>query len=289
MSGPRLDEFARPGDAWSRAYLGSDFCQTLLPAPSTMLEAFAALRGRAAFALVTPPVNDAGLHRVGVLLDLLAAETAPEAATEVVVNDWGVLGLVRAHPSLTPVLGRLLTRMLRDPRLPPDRLEAEAPSTRALQQSSVTSPPFQGLLRSFGVRRVELDPVAQGLAMDFDAMGLAPTLHAPFGYVTTGRVCLFAAMGQAEEHRFEVGAPCRQECRRFAARMTDAAPSPDAALITAGNTVMQRHERSVITRVLDALASRDARVVVRDAPFGEVAWATEHLPSATRWIEEHVS
>ena len=93
MSGPRLDEFARPGDAWSRAYLGSDFCQTLLPAPSTMLEAFAALRGRAAFALVTPPVNDAGLHRVGVLLDLLAAETAPEAATEVVVNDWGVLGL----------------------------------------------------------------------------------------------------------------------------------------------------------------------------------------------------
>ena len=94
---------------------------------------------------------------MGVLLDLLAAETAPEAATEVVVNDWGVLGLVRAHPSLTPVLGRLLTRMLRDPRLPPDRLEAEAPSTRALQQSSVTSPPFQGLLRSFGVRRVELD------------------------------------------------------------------------------------------------------------------------------------
>ena len=289
MSGPRLDEFARPGSAWSRAYLGSDFCQTLLPTPAAMLEAFAEVRPRAAFTLVTPPVNDAGLHRVDALLAALAAETAPDAATEVVVNDWGVLGLVRAHPALTPVLGRLLTRMLRDPRLPADRLEAAAPSTRALQQASVTSPPFQGLLRSFGVRRVELDPVVQGLAMDFDAMGLAPTLHAPFGYVTTGRVCLFAAMGQAAEHRFEVGAPCRQECRRFAATMADAAPAADAALITAGNTVLQRHERSVITRILDALVARDVRVVVRDAPFGEVAWATEDLPAATRWIEEHVN
>ena len=51
-----------------------------------MLEAFAALRGRAAFALVTPPVNDAGLHRVGVLLDLLAAETAPD---NVIYTDKG--------------------------------------------------------------------------------------------------------------------------------------------------------------------------------------------------------
>lgn len=34
--------------------------------------------------------------------------------------------------------------------------------------------------------------------MDFDAMGVSPTLHAPFGYVTTGRVC-FAAIGQSVE------------------------------------------------------------------------------------------
>ena len=41
-------------------------------------------------------------------------------ATEVVVNDWGVLRLVRREfPGLRPVLGRLMNKMMRDPRVAP--------------------------------------------------------------------------------------------------------------------------------------------------------------------------
>ncbi len=287
MSAPSIHELPSPGAAWSRAYYGSDFCQTLLPSASAALDALAAVRGHAAFTLVTPPVNDAGLRRVGALLSALDDAADPDGATEVVVNDWGVLSLVRERPRLTPVLGRLLTRMLRDPRLPPDRVDAQGSpeAARALRQASVTSPPFRSMLASLGVRRVELDPVVQGLAMDFESMGLAPALHAPFGYVTTGRVCLFAALHQPAARRFEVGAPCRMECRSFSATMRDA-PSGGAALITAGNTVFQRHERPVIAQALAALAAPGARLVVRDAPFAEVAWATEDFTEATRWVEE---
>lgn len=287
-SAPSFGELARPGDAWSRAYFGSDFCQTLLPTAAAALEAFAALRERACFTLVTPPVDDAGLRRIDSLLSALARAAGPDDRTEVVVNDWGVFSLVRSYPQLTPVLGRILTRMLRDPRLPADRVDAEGSpdAARAPRQGGASSPPFQRLLASHGVRRVEFDPASQGLAMDLDAMGFAPTLHAPFGYVTTGRVCL-SAEAHGPQRRFEVGAPCGRECRGPVPVRTDDASPTGAALISAGNTVFQRHERQVIARALAALAAQGARLVVRDAPFGELAWATEHLPTATRWVEEY--
>lgn len=55
VSGPTLRELARPNGAWSRAYSGSDFCQTLLPTTSATLDALAEVRGLAQFTLVTPP------------------------------------------------------------------------------------------------------------------------------------------------------------------------------------------------------------------------------------------
>ncbi len=273
---------APPGEGWSRVYFGADCCQTLLPTVAVLRSARAQVPSGAAFTLLTPAVDDAGLAHVAALLREL------HAGDEVTVADYGVLGLVRERTGLVPVLGTLLTRMLRDPRIPP-AAGAFPPATdadRVLRQASVTSPAFRSLLTALGVRRVELAPVAQGFDMDFAAMELTPTLHAPFAPVTGGRVCLFAAMGQAPEHRFEVGAGCHQECRRYVAATTDADGSmPHARLFTAGNTVFQEHPRDVVARSVAALDVRGARLVVRDAPLAPWAWSTEERSVARRWLD----
>jgi hypothetical protein len=290
--------YAPPGERWSRLYLGSEFCQALLPGAAGLSARLARVPADVALTLVTPPVTDAGMTRVEALLGALASwldrARGDASGAEVVVNDWGVLRLLRNRPRFTPALGRLLTRMLRDPRIPSsagDAPGAAAPvALRAVRQSTVTSPPFRALLDTLGVRRVELDPVVQGLDMDFDALGLAPTLHAPFGYVTTGRVCLFAALGQPAARRFDVGHGCQHECRTYDATMRDAAApagAASAALYTAGNTVFQRHARATVERALRATTARGQRFVVREAPFDEHAWATEDAGVARRWLEEH--
>ncbi len=62
---------------------------------------------------MTPFVTNRGLEQLEELLPVLA-QTLPDA--EVVVNDWGVLQLLRSeYPELKPVLGRLLNKSKRGP------------------------------------------------------------------------------------------------------------------------------------------------------------------------------
>src|SRR5437867_3594050 len=71
-----------------------------------------------AWAPHAPYVTDRGLARPRPLLEAAASERGE--GTEVVVNDWGVLRLVRREfPGLRPVLGRLMNKMMRDPRVAP--------------------------------------------------------------------------------------------------------------------------------------------------------------------------
>ena len=276
----------------THVYFGAEFCQTLLPSLAAVTEAARAARASGAgFSLVTPPLNDVGVAAVGALLDALAQlndETAG-GRFEVVANDWAVLRLLARTPGrFVPVLGRLLARMLRDPRLPPLETTGVAPAAAlAARQGQVTSPPFLKLIRSMGVERVELDNVQQGIAIDFEALGLRPSLHLPFGFVTSGRICPFAGIGQPKEAKFSVTTSCHHECRRYAATMVDPNVGPSSsALLTVGNTVLQRQAAERVERALSWATSQRARLVVRRRPFDEQARGTEDPAQARAWMEE---
>ena len=100
-------------DEYRRVYFGDEFCERLLPNAGELAGVMeqVADAGRF-FTLVTPYVTEAGLVQVAELLKMLPP------ATEVVFNDWGVFRLLRTeHPDLTPVMGRLLTKIKRGPRI----------------------------------------------------------------------------------------------------------------------------------------------------------------------------
>lgn len=172
---------------------GSSICSHLLPTTGDLAgHVERATEAGLQVELATPPVRD--LSPVSDLLTLLA-DQAPRA--EVVANDWGVLRLLlREHPSLRPVAGRLLVHAMADPRLAslsPRRFGTQD-WPRAWRQGAAASPAWCSLMDEFDVQRIEVDwgPCGTDRAAWGDT-GMALTLHLPLALVAAGRFCAHTA------------------------------------------------------------------------------------------------
>jgi hypothetical protein len=221
LSSPDLRRSESPwmanGPSYSRLYFGSEFCQHLLPSTEELQQAAELAMAQGwSLTLLTSYSTDAFVEQT---VDLVAtALAAIPDGLEVVVNDWGLLRRLGAEfgSKVTRVLGRGLNRMMRDPRVPdvgPEHLGGDAlPGT--WQQGSMHSRGFTALLERLGVGRIESDVPLTGLA-ELPPSALATTLHAPWGMVASGRVCLVNAWGKPGALRFVPPMHCDAPCRRF--------------------------------------------------------------------------
>lgn len=218
----------------SRVYYGHEFCERLLPSRRELARAvdLAGQRG-VAFTLLTPYVTERGLERVRRLLTLLKA-LLPRA--EVVFNDWGVLRVLEEEfGDFEPVMGRLLIKMKRGPRLAVLADAFNAATAEYFRTCSLDVPLYRRFLRAHRVARVELDNVLQGIDLDLSDTELRGSLYVPFGYIATTRMCLAASCGEhgMEDH---VGVfPCRKECRDYTFELH--ARGAPVAQLRKGNTV----------------------------------------------------
>jgi hypothetical protein len=226
----------------ARIYYGPEFCEHLLPSPERLRRVLAAAleAGSLPVTLLLPWATDAGLARIGPLLAVFEEKAGPGA--EAVVNDWGVLRLLRREfPGLTPVLGRLMNKMMRDPRVAPFYSTGPAEARKALSGSSARLPAYQRFLLDAGVRRIELDPLLQGIDQDLDGTGLRSTLWLPFGYAASGRICVSGSLHLPRADRFRYDLPCRHECQEDSVELRNTrspfAESRDLVLWRRGNTV----------------------------------------------------
>jgi len=177
-----------------RLYFGNEFCPFHLPRPEDVEEVVAAAGGLGiGFTLVTPPVNDRELARVGILLNLLS-KIAP--AAEVVANDWGVLSwLSRRHPGLRPVMGRLLVHQRSGPRI----MELAGTHPAAVKRARHTVlevPALLEFMAEMAVGRAELDHPLQGIDHHPVPGSPALSLYHPYTYVSTTRNCPWPAAGR---------------------------------------------------------------------------------------------
>jgi hypothetical protein len=230
----------RADNGYSRLYFGNEFCQRLVPPADELQEALrlAAEKGMA-FTFLTPYVTNQGLAKID---DLLALLSGTLAECEVVFNDWGVFTLLQDYDgSLKPVMGRLLNKMKRGPRLMKllDMLPRETLSY--YKDCNLGVPAFSRFLKTRGIERVELDNVLQGLEVDLGDQGLKASLYVPYAYVTTTRYCTAIACHEPEKED-EVGiSPCAKECRQQAFRLTH--PVMPTPLVSKGNTKFIKNDK----------------------------------------------
>ena len=244
----------------TRAYVGSETCERLVPGPK-VLEAWILATEAAgrALSLVLPPLGRQAQETALTSLRLLSG--VPDA--EVVANDWGTVHRARTRfPQLAVVLGRLTHKMLRDPRLAEhfDSPEAPPAARSALCRSGELAPGFRELMRRYGIVRREIDPYLQPL--EESEWGRGPerlSLHLPYLFVTMGRSCLPGSMHLPREDRFVAGASCQFECRRHAIefRLPGAAGNGGGKrLIGLGNGFYHAVSPHVVDRLLAAIADR---------------------------------
>ncbi len=231
-----------------RVHLGNEFCERLLPTPVQLQTAQQHARTLGVeISLLTPLLTDSGSKRLRLLLDRL-----PPGA-EVVVNDWGTLRLIRTeYPALEPLLGRLLYKMIKDPRLP------SAQWTK-LHPHSGRSKPFQRLLARFGVDHIEMDvpPFTQDEQFLVGDLGLS--VHLPYGYVVKGRMCRIGSLGEHDSGKFIAAHACRKECLDYVCRLER--PQPTGAQQCAqelvgfqrGNTQFYRYSGPMQAKLVEAV------------------------------------
>lgn len=230
--------------AIGRLHLGSEFCETLLPTTAALRQALGHSRDAGlGFALVTPILSDAGLSHLSSLLPLL-----PEGA-EVVANDWGTLRRVgRVRPDLIPVAGRLLCKLIKDPRLP-------SSEWARLYPHGLHSGPFGAMLDRLGAARIEMDVPPFADLRDFRSTTVKVSVHAPYGFSVKGRSCRIGSLAQPPEAKFTAGQDCRRDCLIYVGGLSrPETGSMDLPTFQRGNTLFYRHSDAMLETVAAAMA-----------------------------------
>jgi hypothetical protein len=199
------------------------------------------------FTFVTPFVTNYGLKRLYALLVFLNQQ----GRIEVVFNDWGVFKLIRDNfKNLEPILGRLLTKQRRDPRI--SKLFLAQQKTRQVleqngrikkiflpkkipdelfkhyQASVINVAVFKEYLLSCNIKRVEID----NLVWEMDiktGKRIGVSIYLPYGYIATTRLCGKLTLSYTS---------CHKECKKYFLQLNNAHTA--VPIYSIGNTLFYR-------------------------------------------------
>ncbi|MBA3037729.1 MAG: hypothetical protein FP814_14715 [Desulfobacterium sp.] len=224
---------------FSRIYFGCEFCQRLLPSVKNLQQVLEFVSEKNLdFTFITPYVTNDGLKKLDALLQIIENNNP---GSEVVFNDWGVFNLLgEKYKNLEPVMGRLLNKMKRGPRL--KDLMGIMPQSTAdyFRTCSLDSPLYRKFLADNGIKRVELDNLLQGIDLDLGDSAINTSLYVPYAFITTTRLCL-AISCDVSGKEDEIGIfPCKEECQKYTFQHVHSImPVP---LISRGNTMFFKNE-----------------------------------------------
>ena len=222
-------------DEFQRVYYGDEFCDRLIPSETELKEVMDEVKEKGlSFTFVTPYVTEAGLNKLIKLFSVL-----PEK-TEVVVNDWGAFRVIKERFSgLVPVLGRLMVKLKRGPRIAGflDSLPREA--VDHLKRTNLGVPVYSKFLTDNNISRAEIDNPLQGFDLSDVPKEIKLSLYIPFAYVTTTRFCLTANCDDADKKGIIGVFPCGKECRKYTFYLDN--PVMNKMLIRRGNTIFYQN------------------------------------------------
>lgn len=201
-------------EGYGRIYFGSEFCERALPG-WTQVEKVAqfAADHDLHLSFLTAYYGNAGLEKVK---DILYRVNSLGRKTEVIVNDWGLMYFLTQENGLDmlePVLGRLLNKLPRDPRISNIYTSINTYQKEAMGSTNIRHEWVRNFWKSRGVKRVELDNVCQDIFLPEDE-DISYSLYYPYVFISTTRDCLTNSCDQelvlSREKR-----ECGRECKRY--------------------------------------------------------------------------
>lgn len=193
-------------------YYGNEFCEYRIPSVE-QLTTFIGLckKNMLKPVLVTPVVTDKGIDRIISLLEYMSVNNIN---IDVVINDFGVLELVRRkYPNHKVIMGRIMDKTSHDSRATVKELEDYygLDGLKFAKTPGIISEQAKYVLRDYDVIRWEFDLPNVGIELPTD---IDCSLYWPYCYLTTGRVCSMRAAHLNGKDKYLVGSSfCEQVCR----------------------------------------------------------------------------
>jgi len=221
-------------------YIGSEFCEHLLP--TTLMLKNAITRAQemdCRVSLLTPIASPQVIRNLARLLACLPDDS------EVIVNDWGVGYFIKNHfAKLRLVAGRILCRMMKDPRL------SQAGSSTAF----IFDPrPLAAMFKRLGVERMEMDIPIFADDNTFASLPMHTSVHVPFSCVAKGRMCRVGSTAIRGTERFAVGRACKKECLKISSELKRPGADTQYQMYQLGNTIISRHPKEMLALVRAAV------------------------------------
>jgi hypothetical protein len=266
----KINQLKYVNNKYTRVYFGNEFCERLIPSLGQLKQVLAYIRRKKLnFSLVTPYVTNYGLGKIKALLKFLIGEGI---SCEIIINDWGVLNLINYQSfNLTPVLGRLLikqrrgpklakllekkvkkTWLFKDPRNPKKKtlvFQMELPQDLEsyYKGSNISSVPIiHNFLISRGVKRIELDNTVQGLFLELPKDKISASVYFPYTYIATTFFCPTANCDHKEKIQLKIKS-CRRQCQRYVFKLRH--KTMPKVIYLKGNTQFYKNPRLSIEKM----------------------------------------
>ena len=265
------------GQEYGRIYFGNEFCERLIPAVAEVEKVRDyCKKHKTGFSLVTPYVTDAGMAKLDKLFSFLLGNGE---SCEVIVNDYGVLSLINEeYPGLRPVLGRLLTKQKRDPRIAGLISGAGRPrvvlrrassgydiifSRRVpaglaayFKETNINIAAIRAFLAGYRIRRAEVDNLLQGMNIRIPKGSFQVSLYFPFAYITTTRLCSADPFREAKKFTCAISS-CSKKCLQYSVKLKN--KNIPGLIYKKGNTLFFRND--ILPRERDLAAQGIDRLV----------------------------
>ncbi|MBW1649611.1 MAG: hypothetical protein JRJ44_02825 [Deltaproteobacteria bacterium] len=235
-------------------YIGNEFCLHLLPTADELKKIE---DKNTKITLLTPPLTNKGLKKCAYLLDHLIKFNKPQ----VVVNDWGILLFIKKnYPKLKISAGRLLNKAFKDPRL------SETQKDKFFTSSTFDNPNFCKLIKSLGISGLEQDILPYQNISEFHIKeDTLQSFYFPFGYITTGRVCLTALLQKNKANALAIADKCAKPCSSRLLELKN-----DSFLFSVfqkGNTVFYLYPASMLEAFVEKAKNKNIRMVYQGDIF----------------------
>lgn len=206
-------------------YFGQEFCEELIPTLKDVTEAISLSRNRNwKFVYVTGPVTENGLKRQIRILNFLNKK---KEKIEVVVNDLGILNIMKNYKNIQPILGRMLIKLKKMPRfskkMPSPDLDAISIKHHKkiwrnqlsyYRNTNLNIDLYKRHLLGFDINRCEVDMVPRGI--DFNSLdGFLISLYFPWSYVAFGRNCEIGVLDNPLRKYYSISKNCSKPCEKY--------------------------------------------------------------------------
>jgi hypothetical protein len=218
-----------------RIYLGAQYCPRLLPS-TTELEASFDRLGDLPVSLLLPFIPQS-FHQAA--LDLIDLCLKAKPGSEIVAQNWGLVESI-SRKGGQPVIGRLLIKQPKDPRL---LKLLETDSENRFEQLRITQINSEAikLIKSLNASRIEIDLPPWGLNLPEAIIesNLHVSVHLPYAVVSTTRYCKLAQIHSSRQ-LLQI-TDCQRQCKTLQYKLDH--PDIPGDMVLYGNTFLHKSAR----------------------------------------------